>query len=152
VILNKIVPHLLMEPYRTFDCHEEVKFDGWNRIVTALREHGDGLSLPPGVESAVQVVPAELRHKLWLQFCFNDLGGLGQDDNLTLEDPEEHYRIERFIDQLRKCKESVAFFGLTLDSLLTRVILPEKDKPLFLKLMQEKLGMNSAHEQIADRL
>jgi hypothetical protein len=77
---------------------------------------------------------------------------LGQDDNLTLEDPEEHYRIERFIDQLRKCKESVAFFGLTLDSLLTRVILPEKDKPLFLKLMQEKLGMNSAHEQIADRL
>jgi len=28
VILNKIAPHLLIEPYRTFDCHEEVKCDG----------------------------------------------------------------------------------------------------------------------------
>jgi hypothetical protein len=110
------------------------------------------LSLPPGAESAEAVVPAELRHKLWLQFCFNDLGGLGQDDELTLEDPEEHYRIEWFIDHLHQCKESVAFFGLTLESLLTRMILPEKDQPILLKWMQEKLGLASAREQIADRL
>jgi len=149
VILNKIVPHLLIEPYRTFDCHEEVKCDGWNQIVTAQRKHGQGLSRPPGVES---VVPVELRHKLWLQFCFNDLSGLGQEKELTFEDPEEHYRIEWFIDHLRKCKESVAFFGLTLDSLLTRVILPDKDKPIFVTLMHEKLSLGSAQEQIADRL
>ncbi len=152
VILNKIVPHLLIEPFRTFDCHEEVKCDGWNLIVTALREHGQGLSLPPGVQSPEEVVPAEMRHKLWLQWCFNDLSGLGQEKELTLEDPEEHYRIEWFIDYLRECKDTVAFFGLTLDSLLTRVVLPEKDRPIFLKLMQEKLGMGSTQEQIADRL
>lgn len=151
-ILNKIVPYLLIEPYRTFDCHEEVKCDGWNLIVTALREHGQGLFLPSGVESPEEVVPAEMRHKLWLQFCSNDLSGLGQEKELTLEDPEEHYRIEWFIDHLRECKDTVAFFGLTLDSLLTRVILPEKDRPIFLKLMQEKLGLSSAQEQIADRL
>ncbi len=110
VILNKIVPHLLIEPYRTFDCHEEVKCEGWNRIVTALREHGQGLSLPPGVNACEEVMPGELRHKLWLQFCFNDLGDLGQDDSLTLEDPEEHYRIDWFIEHLRECKDSVVFF------------------------------------------
>ena len=87
-----------------------------------------------------EVVPAELRHKLWLQFCFNDLGGLGQEDELTLEDPEEHYRIERFIDDLRECKDAVAFFGLTLESMLTRLVLPEKDRPIFLELMQGKAG------------
>lgn len=152
VILNKIVPHLLIEPFRTFDCHEEVKCDGWNQIVTALREHGQGLSLPPGVESAEQVVPAELRNKLWLQFCFNDLSGLGQKKELTLDDPEEHYRIEWFIEHLRECKDTVAFFGLTLDSLLTRVVLPEKDKPIFIRLMHEKLGLSSAQEQIANHL
>lgn len=152
IILNKIVPYLLIEPYRTFDCHEEVKCDGWNQIVTALKEHGAGLSLPPGVKSPEEVVPAEMRHKLWLQWCFNDLSGLGQEDELTLEDAEEHYRIEWFIDHLRECKDSVACFGLTLDSLLTRVILPEKDRPIFLKLMQVKLGLGSAQEQIADRL
>lgn len=152
VILNKIVPHLMIEPYRTFDCHEEVKCDGWQRIITALREHGQGLSLPRSVESAEQVVPAELRHKLWLQYCFNDLGGLGQEDDMTLEDPEERYRIEWFIDHLREYKESVAFFGLTLESLLHKVIMPAKDKPIFLMMMQHSLDLSSAQELLADRL
>lgn len=152
VILSKIVPHLLIEPYRTFDCHEEVKCDGWNLIVTALREQGQGLSLPPGVQCPEEVVPAEMRHKLWLQWCFNDLSGLGQRKELTLEDPEEHYRFERFVGHLRECKDTVAFFGLTLDSLLMRVVLPEQDGPSFLKLMQEKLSLGSAQKKIADRL
>lgn len=152
VILNKIVPHLLIERYRTFDCQDEVKLDGWNLIVTALREHGQSLSLPLGVESPEEVVPVEMRHKLRLQFCFNELVGLGQDESLTLEDPEEHYRIESLIDRLRECKDTIAFFGLTLDSLLTRVILPEQDRSIFLKLIQEKLGLGSAQEQIADCL
>jgi hypothetical protein len=152
VILNKIVPQLMIEPYRTFDCHEDVKCDGWQRIITALRDHGQGLSLPRSVESAEQVVPAELRHKLWLQYCFNDLGGLGQEDDMTLEDPEEHYRIEEFIDQLREYKESVAFFGLTLESLLHKVIMPAKDKPIFLMMMQHSLDLGSAQELLADRL
>jgi hypothetical protein len=46
----------------------------------------------------------------------------------------------------------VAHFGLTLESLLTRVILPERDRPIFTMLMQEKLGLRSAKEPIADRL
>ena len=41
---------------------------------------------------------------------------------------------------------------LTLDSLLNSVILPEKDRPIFIKMMQEKLGLGSAQERIADRL
>ena len=152
VILNKIVPHLLIEPFKTFDVQEEVKADGWQQIMTALDKHGQCLSLPPGVASYKEVVPADLRHKLWLQYCFNDLAGLGQEDDLTLEDPEEHYRIGDFIDHLREHKESVAHFGLTLDSLLTRVIPPERDRPLFVKLMQDTLALNSSHEPIADHL
>jgi len=152
VILNKLVPHLLVEPFRTFDVQKEVQSDGWEQIMTALQEHGEGLSLPPGVASYQEAVPADLRHKLWLQYCFNDLAGLGQEDDMTLEDPEEHYRIDEFILRLRECKESVAHFSLTLESLLTRVILPERDRPLFVKMLQEKLGLSSAQEQIANRL
>jgi hypothetical protein len=152
VILNKIVPHLLTEPLRTFDVQEEVKSDGWQRIVTALDKQGRDLSLPPDVASCVEVVHADLRHKLWLQYCFNDLAGLGQDEELTLEDPEEHYRIDWFIDHLRECKESVTHFGLTLEALLTRVILPDKDQPIFVKMMQGKLRLNSNQEPIANHL
>jgi hypothetical protein len=152
VILNQIVPHLLLEPYRTFDIHGEAECDGWNQIITALREHGEGLSLPSGVKSPEEVVPAELRHKLWLQFCVNDLGGLGQDKAITLEDPEELYRIEYVIENLRECKDTVAYFDLTLESLLTRVILPEKDQPIFVSMMKERLGLNSSQEPIAKHL
>ncbi len=152
VILNRIVPYLLIEPFRTFDCQDGVRCEGWNQIMAALQEHGQGLSLPLGVEQVEEVVPAELRHKLWLQFCFNDLSGLGQEESLTLDDPEECYRIEGFIDQLREFKESVAYFGLTLDSLLTKVVLPERDQPIFVRMMQENLGLSSAHERIANHL
>src|SRR5437588_8361848 len=122
-----------MEPFRNADCHEEVKCDGWNLIVTALREHGGGLSLPPGAKSPEEVVPAELRHKLWLQWCFNDLDGLGQDEELTLEDSEQHERVDGFIDNLRECKDSVAYLGLTLESLMSKLILPERDQPIFIR-------------------
>jgi hypothetical protein len=93
-----------------------------------------------------------MRHKLWLQFCFKNLSGLGQGDSLTLEDHEEHYRVDWFIESLRECKESVAFIGLTLESLLAMVILPAKDQPIFLKMMQDKLGLHSSQDQIADHL
>ena len=152
IILNRITPHLLIEPYQTFDCQDEVKCEGWDQIVSALRAHGQDLSLPPGVESAEMVVPAELRHKLWLQYCYDELSGLGQDAELTLEDPRQQDRIDGFIDRLRDCKDSVAYFELTLDSLLTRVVLPAKDQPIFLKMMQDRLGLGLVQEPIVNRL
>ncbi len=152
VILNAIVPRLLIEPYRTYDIHDDLVCDGWKRIVTTLRKHGEGLSLPPDAQSVETVVPAELRHKLWLQSCFDALSGLGQDESLTLEDPEQQHRIEWFIDSLRESKDSVAFFYLTLESLGAMVLLPAKDQLLFIALMKERLGLHSNREPIADVL
>jgi len=145
------VPYLLIEPFRTFDVHHEEQCEGWGRLAQCLKEHADGLSLPLGVSSAVEVVPAELRHKLWLQDCFDALSGLGQDEELTLENDEQRqFRIEDFVDSLREHKESVRYFDLTLDSLLTKVIVPEKDRPILVEAMQEKLGMQSTAGRLAD--
>ena len=151
-ILNKIVPQMVIEPFRTFDVYYEEQCEGWGRLVQCLKEHAGGLSLPPGVSSPVEVVPAQLRHKLWLQECYDALSGLGQEEELTLEDPEQHYRIEDFVDSLREHKASVRYFDLTFDSLLARVIVPEKDRPILIQAMQEKLGMKSTAERITDRL
>jgi len=98
----------------------------------------------------VAVVPAELRHKLWLQDCFDHLSGLGQEDKINLR--EQPDRIEWFLRSLQEHRDSVAFFGLTLDSLLTRVVLPDRDRSLFIEMMQEKLGLQSGGESIADHL
>jgi len=150
VLLNQIVPHLLIEPFRTADVQAQVKLEGFPRLIDAVRKHGQGLSLPPGVTSPEEVVPAELRHKLWLQVCLDDLGGLGQEVELNLR--EQPDRIEWFIDHLRENKESVRFFGLTLESLLKRLILPEVDQPLFVEMIQRQLAMHSVQEPIADHL
>ena len=50
----------------------------------------------------------------------------------------------KFIDHLREHKESVDHFGLTVESLLDRVILPERDKPIFVARFQDKLGLEPA--------
>jgi hypothetical protein len=152
-ILNKIVPHLLVEPFRTFDVHWEEQHEGWRRLVQCLNEHADGLSLPAGVSSPVEVVPTELRHKLWLQDCMDALSGLGQDEELTLQNEEQReFRMAEFVESLREHKDSVRYFALTLDSLLTKVIVPEKDKPILTQMMQELLGMNSTADLIAEYL
>jgi hypothetical protein len=152
VILNEIVSHLPTEPFEVSDRHYAEECEGWGDLVACLEEHAGGLALPAGAASPVEVVPLELRHKLWLQSCFDDLSGLGENDELTLENPDEHYRVDDFVESLREHKDSVEYFNLTLDSLLERMILPERDKPIFVRLMQEKLGMKSTTERIADHL
>lgn len=148
--LNRIAPHLLIEPFRTFDVHDEVKAEGWERIMAALEKHGQGLSLPPGATSCRKIVPADPRHKLWLQYCFDVLSGLGQSDYIYLE--ETPWRVDEFIARLRECRGNVVHLRLTLESLLTRVILPERDRPLFLKLMRKKLDLGSTQESLAGHL
>lgn len=151
-ILNKIVPRLLVEPFRTSDVPCEVQCEGWRDLMQCLAKHAGGLSLPPGISSAGEVVPAEVRHKLWLQDCFDALSGLGQDEELTLEREEQQDRVDILIDCLQDHKDTVQFSDLTLSSLLERVILPERDKPIFVKMMQEKLGLKSTEDRIADFL
>ncbi|MBS0266610.1 MAG: hypothetical protein JSS02_32060 [Planctomycetes bacterium] len=106
----------------------------------------------PGVTSPEAVVPEELRHKLWLQYGFEELSGLGKEAELTLADPDEHDRIEVFIKRLRECSASVAYLSPTFASLLQRVILPENDRPLFWNLMQAHVGLPSLQARIDEYL
>ncbi|MBI4601127.1 MAG: hypothetical protein HY721_04115 [Planctomycetes bacterium] len=149
-ILNRIAPHLLVEPFRTFEMQWEVQTGGWSRLVECLEEHAESLSLPVGAASPLDVVPPALRHKLALQSCFTELEGIGQEGVHPLE--EDTGRIDRFIARLRSCKESVAYLELTLDSLCQRLILPDKDGELLVRTMREALGIQSTQDPIAGRL
>jgi hypothetical protein len=151
-IVRKITSHLPVDRFKTSEVHYAVTTDGWKELVAVLEQHGEGLSLPEGVEHPVEVVPAELRHRLWIQASFEALSGLGQEQDMTLRDQEEHYRIEEFIASLRKHKESVEFLDLTLEKLLKVLVLPPQDEPIFIEMMQERLGLNSTQDRIAERL
>jgi hypothetical protein len=151
-IARKIAPGILVEPFRTDAAMYSVMHEGWAKLVEALEEHAQDLSLPEGIESTLDIFPRDLQHRLWLQTCFNELSGLGQDKYLTLENKDQQQRVGWFIDLLREHKDTVQYFDLTLGTLLTRVIIPPKDEKLFIKMMMEQLGLPTIQTPLADYL
>ncbi len=149
-IINQVVPKLLLEPFVTSKIYEETYHEGWPRLVDCLENYAQDLSLPQGITSPLEVIPAGIRHRLWLQSCcFDELSGLGQEEELTLENEEQKsWRIEEFIDSLKDYKDSVNYCHLTLDKLLQLVKLPPKDEKILVKSMLEKLGLESGSQQL----
>lgn len=149
-IVREIAPKLLIEPFKTFEIHEEIYHEGWPQLADCIEEYCDDLSQPEGVASSIEVVPPNIRHKLELQYCFAQLSGLGQENELTLENEEQKsWRIEDFIDSLKKVRESVDFFELILAALLKLVILPPKDERILIDSLLHELGMKSVSEKLA---
>jgi len=151
-ILRRIAPHLTIERLRTADVHDDILVNGWPRIATCIERRARGLSLPEGVRRPLDVVPEELRHRLWLQSCCNPLCGLGQEPELTLVEEEEHWRIDEFLGLLHQHRDSVEFLGLTLDGLLQRCELPDRDRPIFVRTVSDRLGLGGTGELLAPKL
>jgi hypothetical protein len=151
-IARKIVSGLLVEPFRTDAAMYSVMHEGWANLVNALEEHVQDLSLPEGVESPIDIFPRDLQHRLWLQTCFDELSGLGQGTYLTLENEDQKERVEWFVDLLREHKDTVQYFDLTLETMLTRVIIPSKDEKLFIMMSMEQLGLPTVQSYIVDYL
>jgi hypothetical protein len=150
--VRRIAPRFALGTFRTFEVYEETMLEGWPRLSEAVERHAGGLSLPVGCSEPLEVIPAELRHRLWLQTCLDELCGLGQEEELTLTSEQEQDRLDWLIEALRKHKGSMAFLGLTLTQLLKSLELPARDTPVFIRLMQEKLGLPSTDARIADYL
>ncbi len=151
--IKKVVPKLILDPFTTYEIYDEIYHEDWSRLVECLEEHAQDLSLPKGIISPVEVIPAEIRHRLWLQYCFDVLSGLGQEEELTLENEDQKsWRIEHFIDALKECKESVKYYDLTIEKLFELVKLPPKDEKILVESMLEKLGMESVSEKLHDVL
>lgn len=151
-IARKIAPRILQEPFRTDAGMYWAMHEGWPTLVEVLESHGRNLSLPEGVESPLDIFPIDLQHRLWLQTCFDALSGLGQDKELTLENKRQQDRVAWFIRLLRERKDTIQYFDLTLEKLLTRVIMPPRDEKIFVKMMMEQLGLTSSQEHLADFL
>lgn len=149
--LRRIAPLLLVEPFDTTRGYHEALMEGWPSIASALDEHGAGLSLPEDAGSPEEVVPAELRHRLWAQFCFEALSGVGQEGQ-TLADTEGRERIEDLVDRLREHRDSVRYLDLSIDGILDRLRLPAGEARRLLDGLRDRLALPSSAAPIADHL
>ncbi len=141
---QKLAPLMLREPFYTKDAWEFwTAHEGWSTLQEVLSTYGYQLPLPIGVKHPLEVIPEDLRHRLNLQTCFSELGGLGYKPGMSLNNEAEHERIEWFIRQLKQHKASVNYFQLTLETLLSKMILPEDDTPIFIQLFTQQLNLPS---------
>ncbi len=152
IIVKKVAEHIHVDQFKTFEIHCAVTTEGWGELAEVIEEYGDDLSLPEGVSKPIDVVPAATAHKLWIQWCFAELEGIGQDKELTFENKEQFGRIEDFIDLLKNCKDSVEYLQLTLTKLLTFLILPSKDQKILVETIIQKLKLPSAEHLMAKYL
>lgn len=151
--VRKVAPRLILDPFKTYEFNDVVYHNGWSRLVECLNKHAQDLSLPDGVATPFEVIPENTRQRLWLQDCFDALSGLGQMEELTLENEEQKpWRIEDFIKALKEHKDSVTYFKLSIKSLIKMVKLPLKDEKILVASLLEKLKMKSVSEPIYDYL
>lgn len=152
-VLRKIIPNIIEDPLRTIDGGSEAIYEGWPMLKEALEEYGQYLSLPPDTQKAIDIIPLELQHLLELHLCFDALTGLGQEEELTLENPEQReYRIEWFLRCIKEHRESIQFFDLSLETLLRKIILPPTDEKVFVRLMTKELDLPSPQASLAEFL
>lgn len=154
--LRRLVPHLPVESFDTSKPQFEVTTEGWPKLVKALKEHGRSLSLPEGIDAPLDVIPRNLRHRLWLQSSFGEVEGIGQegfdDEAISLKDEEQLCRVDDFIKALRDRKDDIRALELTLEKLLQILVMPPDDLAIFVKVFTETLGLKSSSDQIADHL
>jgi hypothetical protein len=110
------------------------------------------LSLPEGVTSPLDIFPVDLRYRLELQSCFDTLHGLGQAEDLSLANEGQQHRVVWFVNLLREHKDIVQYFDLTLEKLLTRIILPPQEEKIFIDLVMKELDLPSSRDRLVDFL
>jgi len=122
-------------------------------LLECLENYAQDLSLPEGVTSPIDIIPPEIFHRLCLQCSFDALSGLGQEEELTLEnESQKPWRVDQFIDDLRKFKGSVKYYDLSLENLFEFVELPAKDEKVLVESMKEKLGITTMSDKLFDVL
>ncbi len=153
-VANDVAQKLRVERLQSYEMYTElVGEEGWDRLRDAINKYAGGLSLPEGVTEPIQVIPARLRHELEIQVAIDWLIGLGQREVLTLENPEQNYRIPNLLSELKKREDSVQYVKLTMNMILSDFIeLREKDLKTFKEEMKKKLGLHSMDEEIIDKL
>ena len=152
-MLGKVVPELILDPFETYKIHDQIYHEEWPRIVGCLEEHAQDLSLPEGVNDPLDVISPEIRHRLWLQYCFDELSGLGQEEELTLANKEQKpWRIKGFIVRLRECQDSVEYLDLTLEELFRLVKLPQRDEEILIECLKEELNIKSESQKLHEVL
>lgn len=152
-IAKKIVSHLVeKEPFDTTGGGSQLIFEGWPELLEALKKYAVHLSLPEKVKSPLEIFPPAIIHQLNLQLCLDSLSGLGQDDDLTLENKKQQDRIDDLIMCLKEHKDTARYFNLTLETLLSKVNMPEKDEKIFKKLMKKHLILPSEKAHFIDYL
>lgn len=149
-IINKVAPYLIIKLAKSYETYHPIYFSRWAEIAECLIKNNGELTLPAGLEmdSNIEVVPPEIRHQLYLQYCYEPLMGLGQKGVKPLTMADDQARVDDLIARFKQHRSSIKFLELSLEKFLSLIILPDKDQEIFIKLFMDKLQLPSMQSEI----
>lgn len=149
----QIAEKLVKGRITAYEIHSALIAEGWEKLRESIVENSAHLSKPKGIKNAIEVIPEEIRHHLAIQEAMDWLVGLGQEEELSLTNPDQAFRVEELIEDLSKNIGSVTYFQLSIEKIVSKFIdLKEEDEIKFKELMVEKLCLKSTEENLADKL
>jgi len=147
-IMALTVPKLLLPRFYTAESYPVTTTFGWPKLAQCLAEHGRELSVPTGSHTLVDTLSVETQQRLWLQHCFHALSGLGQTPALTLANEAEQKRLTEFVEALRLHHQTVKALNLTIDKLLTILVLPSADEHILVERLLREFGLESTSQRL----
>ncbi len=140
-IVQPIVPQLAVTQLDPTDPYFELYTQGWARLATALQTHTVHLTHPPQARAWQGLFTAALQHRLWVQYCFTQFVGVGA--GVTLTDESSQTRIDWFIKCIDTHRQSINHFGLTLETLLHHINLPETEQAALINKVVNTMNLES---------
>jgi len=147
-IVEQIVPKLVVDELDLNDDYFMLYTQGWAKLVIALNEQAKDLSQPPETTNWLTIIPEKTRHRLWVQYCFSQFAGLGSAEALTLHNEEQHTRIDWFMQCIEQHKASLAYFNLTIETLLDNINLPPDDRAVLVEAVVNQLELDSSDQRL----
>lgn len=150
---REIAKRLFQGQIKTYEVNSTLAYEGWDKLKEAIIKYGENLSQPKGIENPIEIIPEELRHKLEIQTAIDWLVGLGQEEELTLADPAQHFRIKELVEELKKKISSVRYLKLSIEKIAKEFVeLSATEKIKFEEAMIKKIGLANVKEEMTEKL
>lgn len=152
-IANEIAEKMIKGRIVTYDDDDWLMFGTWLKFKYAIKKYGKKLSKPKGVNKPIKVIPKNIRHHLEIHDALNELTCLGMDEEDSLNNPKEQYRIDDIIGNLYENISSVKYFKLSLEIIANKFVeLKEEDRILFEEAMIKKLDLEDRKADMTEKL
>jgi hypothetical protein len=142
--VQRLARTLQVVRYVTSAAHYEGELTAGERLLLAVEEHGEHLSLPPGADRPYDAIGPELWDRLTVQVALDAFSGVGAGAEVVDAD-----RIDWFLRDLKARIASVVALDVSLDDVLAPLVMPHRERERLVRAVVQQLRIRDSTDPIA---